>query len=191
MGASTHPLSAALHRLSLQRPMGESKPPSDRAVGRPRPPPTAQIPGSTFTLDLAPPRPSWWRLHIVLRSDGQSGAEISRGNLLTPSTDPISFLIPKKTQLAETGFPCRSLGALSWKSQIILGILTTPKPAAAEIKEIYVRVICEGQSQTNGSFVLTSAQLSRLDGRDLANPVRNGGALVSVQAPFLLRSFHV
>lgn len=54
-------------------------------------------------------------------------------------------------------------------------ILTTPKPAKAEIKEIYVGVICEDQSQTNRSFVLTSAQLSRLEDHDLANSVRNGG----------------
>jgi hypothetical protein len=79
------------------------------------------------------------------------------------------------------------MGTLSWKSQIILGILTTPKPAKAEIKEIYVGLICEDQSQTNRFFVLTSAQLSRVDNHELANSVRNGGALVSVQATFLLR----
>lgn len=48
-------------------------------------------------------------------------------------------------------------------------------------------VICEEQSQTNRSFVLTSAQLFRPDEHDLANSVRNGDGLLSVEATFLLR----
>jgi hypothetical protein len=75
-------LSARLLSLFSQRPMGENKPPSDRAAGRPHLPTPAQIHSGLLwerqlPLCLAPPESSWWYLCIVLRSDGQSGAEIS------------------------------------------------------------------------------------------------------------------
>lgn len=40
-------------------------------------------------------------------------------------------------------------------------------------------VICEERSQTDLSFVLTSAQLSRPSEHNLANSVRNGDGLLS------------
>lgn len=106
---------------------------------------------------------------------------------MTPSQGPISFPIPKKTQLAERPLlPCRSMRALSWKKS---NNSWNPHntQAKAENRDMYVEVICEDGSQTDGSFVLASAQLKRPDEHDLANSVRNGDGLVSVQATFLLR----